>query len=103
MTNKQTSNGHDHAGLDHNPARGMSSAQVLTIPAAAMSSAQAQASGVGGKTEAHRGPGAQRYQTDPRQSFSSHFKRNQSLACQPTRGPLWIHLHAQAWLLAQPG
>src|SRR5258708_7061931 len=41
--------------------------------------------------------------SDPRQSFRTHLQGDESLARQPTGGPLRIHLHAQARLLAQPG
>ena len=40
--------------------------------------------------------------SDPRQSFRTHLQGDQSLARRPTGGPLRIHLHAQARLLAQP-
>jgi transposase len=39
---------------------------------------------------------------DPRQSFRAHLERNQSLARRSTGWPLRVHLHTQAWLLAQP-
>jgi hypothetical protein len=47
-------------------------------------------------------PGSHRDQVDPRQSFRAHLQRNQNLARHSTGRPLRIHLHAQAWLLAQP-
>jgi hypothetical protein len=45
---------------------------------------------------------SRRDQVDPRQSFRAHLKRNQNLARPSTGRPLRVHLHTQAWLLAQP-
>ena len=41
------------------------------------------------------------YPTDPRQSFRPHLQGDQSLARHPTGGPLRVHLHTKARLLAQ--
>lgn len=46
-------------------------------------------------------PALNRDRNYPRQPFRPHFEGNQSLAHYPTRGPLRIHLHPEAWLLAQ--
>ena len=45
--------------------------------------------------------GPHRDQADPRQSFRAYLERDQSLARHSTGWPLRVHLHAQAWLLAQ--
>src|SRR5665647_1050460 len=38
----------------------------------------------------------------PGQSFRAYLQGDKSLARRATRGPLQVHLHSQAWLVAQP-
>ena len=47
-------------------------------------------------------PGRHGDQADPGQPLGAYLQRNQSLARHSTVGPLRVHLHAQARLLAQP-
>jgi hypothetical protein len=50
----------------------------------------------------YRLPGRHGYQGDPGQPFGAYLQRNPNLARYSAGGPLRVHLHVQARLLAQP-